>query len=486
MKITLEKYINRYIAACFKLVALFTIISFAGCESEDFDMTVKGEALGDFSISAPVNYTKLTLNSAYPNQTVVITWSAAKPGVNTAPKYTWVATTPDGDITKPVLSIPADNNGLDTKLTLTYKQIDDALKTINVQPLQTSELIWTVIAENGDVKVTSGSTFNISITRMGDVGLNNFTVYGPLSSTTPVVLEEGIGASVKFIWQKSKPTNASDVVYKVVLTKDGETTPLTSFTSDNGGKDTTFTISHENLDKALADLGYPQSSTVPLQWKVIASSSGFDLNSEYANQLYVTRFGKPTKLFVVGGSTVADWNPDNAVNLISNGDGKFDGYQYITVDGFGFKLLPQMNSWNGDIGLKKGSTTELVNDNEDNLSVSSDGFYRIEPVMESKKEGTIKLTKTVWGIVGDATGSWDNSKEMAFNPVKGNYTWTITTYLAKGEMKFRANNAWDINLGGNLNNLTYGGGNFKIDEAGNYTITLNLAPTGYTATIVKN
>ena len=53
-------------------------------------------------------------------------------------------------------------------------------------------------------------------------------------------------------------------------------------------------------------------------------------------------------------------------------------------------------------------------------------------------------------------------------------------------MKFRANNGWDINLGGNLSGLTYGGDNISISEAGNYKIVLDLSnPLKYKATITK-
>jgi PKD repeat protein len=65
-------------------------------------------------------------------------------------------------------------------------------------------------------------------------------------------------------------------------------------------------------------------------------------------------------------------------------------------------------------------------------------------------------------------------------------TWTVTTDLTAGTFKFRANDGWDINLGGDINNLTFGGDNINA-EAGNYTITLTLtnANGGYRCTIVK-
>jgi starch-binding outer membrane protein SusE/F len=58
--------------------------------------------------------------------------------------------------------------------------------------------------------------------------------------------------------------------------------------------------------------------------------------------------------------------------------------------------------------------------------------------------------------------------------------------LSAKSMKFRANNGWDINLGGNLSGLTYGGDNISISEAGNYKIVLDLSnPLKYKATITK-
>ena len=49
------------------------------------------------------------------------------------------------------------------------------------------------------------------------------------------------------------------------------------------------------------------------------------------------------------------------------------------------------------------------------------------------------------GIIGSATpGGWDN--ETPLTQVNDS-VWTIQMSLIKGEVKFRANNAWDINWG---------------------------------------
>jgi hypothetical protein len=60
----------------------------------------------------------------------------------------------------------------------------------------------------------------------------------------------------------------------------------------------------------------------------------------------------------------------------------------------------------------------------------------------------------------------------------------VTLDLVVGAIKFRANDAWDLNLGGDINALTSGGANISVTVAGNYTITLD--PWGLKATVTKN
>jgi hypothetical protein len=61
----------------------------------------------------------------------------------------------------------------------------------------------------------------------------------------------------------------------------------------------------------------------------------------------------------------------------------------------------------------------------------------------------------------------------------------ITLDLGVGAIKFRANDAWDLNYGGDIAALTQGGGDIAIAAAGNYTITFYLNGTIH-CTIVKN
>lgn len=67
-----------------------------------------------------------------------------------------------------------------------------------------------------------------------------------------------------------------------------------------------------------------------------------------------------------------------------------------------------------------------------------------------------------------------------------NQVWTITLDLVAGEMKFRFNDDWAVNLGDNDadGSVEQDGANIAMAAAGNYTITLNLKAD--TFNIVQN
>lgn len=74
---------------------------------------------------------------------------------------------------------------------------------------------------------------------------------------------------------------------------------------------------------------------------------------------------------------------------------------------------------------------------------------------------------------------------MSYDPVSGK--WSVTTDLTAGEFKFRANNDWGLNYGGDLNNLAFDGSNINVPIAGNYTVTLDFSNSEqFKGTLVKN
>jgi hypothetical protein len=56
--------------------------------------------------------------------------------------------------------------------------------------------------------------------------------------------------------------------------------------------------------------------------------------------------------------------------------------------------------------------------------------------------------------------------------------------MTAGEFKFRANNAWTINLGGDPASMNYDGSNLSVDAGGDYLVELDLSnPRVYTYTL---
>ena len=88
------------------------------------------------------------------------------------------------------------------------------------------------------------------------------------------------------------------------------------------------------------------------------------------------------------------------------------------------------------------------------------------------------------GIIGDATpGGWDTDTDMTY---EGDSVWTIDVTLTDGEVKFRADDAWDDDWGTDgddpqfpTGTAQYKGANIPV-VAGDYTVTLDLLNDTYT------
>ncbi|NCC10293.1 MAG: DUF5115 domain-containing protein [Bacteroidia bacterium] len=167
------------------------------------------------------------------------------------------------------------------------------------------------------------------------------------------------------------------------------------------------------------------------------------------------------------------WNPATAPQLYTPlMDMVYSGF--IQLNG-GFKLTAQPAWPSGDHPEYKdygyGSFTTVspsVTNDGGNLNVV-EGFYYVKADL-TKKE--FSATKTTWGVIGSATpGGWDTDTDMAYNAADN--TWRVTMTFTDGDFKFRANDGWDINMGGSAGKLTFNAGNLSI-TAGTYDVILHL------------
>ena len=178
------------------------------------------------------------------------------------------------------------------------------------------------------------------------------------------------------------------------------------------------------------------------------------------------------------------WSPGTAPIVYNrNFDMKYEGYVNFSA-GDMFKFTSQPN-WDGTNYGDGGSGILSTDGGAGNLTVAEAGYYKLNADL-SGSPFTYTAVKTDWGLIGDATpGGWDDSTPMTYNAETK--LWTVTTTLGEGKsFKFRANNAWDINLGGNLDNLGYGGDNIPVTVGGTYLVTLDLSnPAAYKCSLVK-
>jgi len=179
---------------------------------------------------------------------------------------------------------------------------------------------------------------------------------------------------------------------------------------------------------------------------------------------------------VIGDATPGGW--DSETPLVYEPESRtWRGGLHLTAASIKFRA-------NQDWAYNYGSTA--VNDTLDaggaNIPVAIEDDYFF--VLDLSHPNAYTYTANRWGLIGSATpGGWDSDQNMTWDAV--NQSLTITVDLVVGEIKFRANDEWAINLGGDVNALEPGGANISVAEAGNYTIHLFLSNVP-TCTIVKN
>lgn len=172
-----------------------------------------------------------------------------------------------------------------------------------------------------------------------------------------------------------------------------------------------------------------------------------------------------------------DWGAVGQPLYCANQDGIYAGFFYAQdadwSEGKGaFKFTGAFNSWNeGNYGTgtinDDGLSGTLIDDGGSGNVLATPGFYKAEVNLADM---TYKLTPiTGIGLIGPAqAGGWDTDTDLTYNPETR--AWEGTIELAADEFKFRANDGWDINWGGTIDNLTQDGPNLKIETAGKYFI----------------
>lgn len=254
-----------------------------------------------------------------------------------------------------------------------------------------------------------------------------------------------------------------------------------------------------SFNKALLPLlgSNPSFTAKQFDFRISARLSSFsNLYSSEKITLTITPYDNSEVAFSLWcPGSYQGWSPVTAPKVYSpNNDGVYQGYINFTGTDIQFKFTGQpdwnpLNWGNGGVNALSGALTAGA----DNIHIGdAAGYYQVNVDIPKL---TYKLVLTNWGIIGDATaGGWSTDTPMTYNTTTKLWSWTGT--LAVGSMKFRSNNDWNYNYGGNEGDndpanypsggAKAGGGNIKITTAGSYTITFDLSKQPYKYKIVAN
>ena len=173
------------------------------------------------------------------------------------------------------------------------------------------------------------------------------------------------------------------------------------------------------------------------------------------------------------------WSQTASMLLSTTDFTVYTGYALLS-GGFKFTTAPDWNGVNYGAGELEGTLS--TDGGAGNLSVPEAGLYWCN-VRPTSLSYTVTHVSTI-GVIGDATpAGWDASTPLT---TADNVIWTGTIDFKGGEFKFRANDGWDINLGGDsYANLTQDGANLPSPGEGTYVVTLNLGQLPYSCTLTK-
>lgn len=243
-----------------------------------------------------------------------------------------------------------------------------------------------------------------------------------------------------------------------------------------GGANTQFGVA-ENGDGAMQGMLVASTADSEPGAGCIKQSGPFTMTINLLEGTYEFTSAVP---FLYTPGDANGWNQGASQMLFTSDYENYYGYAVLSPNGFKFTNAPDWDHTNyGD----SGSEGVLSNDGgAGNLSVPEYGLYWCHV-------NTVSLTYDVTyietiGVIGDATAEgWDASTPLT--PSADFLTWTGNIVFKGGEFKFRANNGWDINLGGTMQDLQQGGDNLPSPGEGTYTVTLNLGQLPYSAQATK-
>lgn len=335
-----------------------------------------------------------------------------------------------------------------------------------------------------DLKVETQVSINlasgdaVSITTKGET-TGKFT-----PTATPQLDEEGyymLGQVNGNEWDAKSPVwmnKISDGVYQLKVTTTADKNRFkfyagSNFVSNDGDSINKGALGckENGSEDTFGYILYNGDSWGELQTPVIPGAGTWIVTLDMNNLTYTV--GKPV-LYMAG-----DANGWATNDYLAGEDGvHFTGFMYLNQNGFKFCTQPE---WKG---TNYGADFNTAADAANITMTEEAGYYKVDVDLGSKSYVLTPITTI--GIIGSASPKgWDSDVDMTYVPYNKdtkevNGYWEVKNItLSAGEIKFRANDGWDISWGGELDNLTTkNGGNITV-EAGTYDIKLYAWAEGF-------
>lgn len=326
------------------------------------------------------------------------------------------------------------------------------------------------------VSINLASGDAVSITNKGET-TGKFT-----PTATPQLDEKGyymLGQVNGNKWDAKSPVwmkKISDGVYQLKVTTTADKNWFKFYAGSNFVSNDWDSINKGALgckengsEEAFGYILYNGDSWGELQTPVIPGAGTWIVTLDMNNLTYTV--GKPV-LYMAG-----DANGWATNDYLAGDDGvHFTGYMYLNQNGFKFCTQPELK------GTNYGADFNTAADAANITMTEEAGYYKVDVDLESKSYVLTPITTI--GIIGSASpNGWDSDVDMTYVPYNAEtkalgYWEKKDITLTAGEIKFRANDDWAINWGGDVNALTQGGGNISVD-AGTYDIKLYAWANGY-------
>ena len=289
--------------------------------------------------------------------------------------------------------------------------------------------------------------------------------------------------SVTFEWSAADFGAQTQVNYAIEVAAAGQSDKVVV---TSGVTETSAVVSYESLNAVLLyDLGLASGIAENVDFYVSAKVGEYAkvYSAPVTASATVTQAEKEyPKLTVAGSYAYNNWTPGKGqfVYDFEGTDVKYSGVIDFgeDVSALNFKFVGE--AWgnnefsvpSGEAQAAEAAELPLVAGGGDNISAyTTHRFYSL--TLDKSAPKVIKnFSFNSLGVIGDATSTgWDADTDMQFNTEKQRFYVDVT--LADGTIKFRANDAWDVNWGGADGVLVANGDNIPV-SAGDYRIYVNL------------